>query len=155
MNEARASRFAARPLALCCIVLTGDISTKTSRDVALEHCTQLNKPAKLKEITYVIQHLLAQSEQASIEDRLSREITPGTTNEDSGSPIIFVADNDYMLRETIRLVLDADGREVEDFSSCEAFLEAYSLGRESCLLVDANLLGMKGPGPIKNAERSG
>ena len=70
------------------IVLTGDISTQTSRNIALEHCTQLNKPAKLKEITYTIEHLLAESERASIEDRLSREITPITESEDSGTPII-------------------------------------------------------------------
>jgi two-component system, chemotaxis family, CheB/CheR fusion protein len=137
------------------IVLTGDISTKTSRDVALEHCTQLNKPAKLNEITYLIQHLLAQSEQASIEDRLSREITPSTTNEDSGSPIIFVVDDDHVLRETIRMVLEAAGRDVEDFPSCEAFLEAYTPGRESCLLVDANLPGMKGLDLLKKLRDLG
>jgi len=126
------------------IVLTGDISTQTSRDVALERCTQLNKPAKLKEVTYVIQRLLAQSEMASLEAPLHAEIAPSIKNEDPGTPIIFVVDDDSMLRETIRMVLEAAGREVEDFPSCEAFLEAYAPGRESCLLVDANLPGMKG-----------
>ena len=49
-----------------------------------------------------------------------------------------------MLREIIRMVLEAAGREVSDFPSCEAFLDDYVPGRESCLLVDANLPGMKG-----------
>jgi len=34
------------------IILTGDISRQTSRDVAFEHCNQLNKPAKLKEVIF-------------------------------------------------------------------------------------------------------
>jgi len=137
------------------IVLTGDISTQTSRNIAIEHCTQLNKPAKLKEITYTIERLLAESEQASVEDRLSREITPIAKNEDSGSPIIYVVDDDHMLRDTIRLVLEAAGRDVEDFSSCEVFLETYTPGRESCLLVDANLPGMKGVDLIKKLRGLG
>jgi len=128
------------------IVLTGDISTQTSRDVALEHCTQLNKPAKLKEVTYVIQHLLAQSELVSAEEQRHgyEEAALSSKNDEAESPIIFVVDDDNMLRETIRMVLEAAGREVEDFHSCEAFLDTYAPGRESCLLVDANLPGMKG-----------
>ena len=41
-------------------------------------------------------------------------------------------------------MLEADGRTVEDFATCEAFLEAYHPGREACLLVDAYLPGMSG-----------
>jgi len=131
------------------IVLTGDISTKTSRDVALENCTQLNKPAKLKEITSLIDRLLAQSEQTPVEDPLNQDITPITEGSYTASPIIYVVDDDNMLRETMRMVLEAAGRDVEDFSSCEGFLEVYKPGRESCLLVDANLPGMKGLDLIK------
>ena len=41
-------------------------------------------------------------------------------------------------------MLEADGRAVEDFATCEAFLEAYHPGREACLLIDAYLPGMSG-----------
>ena len=41
------------------IILTGDISTGTLREIALHDCVQLNKPVKLKELTEVIQRLLA------------------------------------------------------------------------------------------------
>ena len=41
-------------------------------------------------------------------------------------------------------MLEADGRVVEDFATCEAFLAAYHPGREACLLVDAHLPGMSG-----------
>ena len=37
-----------------------------------------------------------------------------------------------------------DGRIVEDYATCEAFLEAYRPGREACLLIDAYLPGMSG-----------
>ena len=37
-----------------------------------------------------------------------------------------------------------DGRTVEEYASCEAFLAAYQPGREACLLLDAYLPGMSG-----------
>ena len=61
-----------------------------------------------------------------------------------GAPIIFVVDDDSHVREAIRAVLEKDGRTVEDYSACEAFLEAYHPGREACLLIDAYLPGMNG-----------
>ncbi|MEO7050896.1 MAG: chemotaxis protein CheB, partial [Rhodanobacter sp.] len=126
------------------IVLTGDISTRTSRDVALEHCTQLNKPAKLKEIAFVIQRLLAKAEQTSTERHVDGDAVRNGNGEPAGSTLIYVVDDDDGLRGTLREVLEAAGHAVKDFSSCEAFLEAYKPGRGSCLLVDANLPGMKG-----------
>ena len=53
--------------------------------------------------------------------------------------MIFVVDDDGNVRDAIRNVLEDDGRMVEDFASCEAFLESYRPGREACLLVDAYL----------------
>jgi two-component system CheB/CheR fusion protein len=41
------------------IILTGDISTETSRDIALHHCEQFIKPVKFKDLSNVIQRLLA------------------------------------------------------------------------------------------------
>jgi two-component system CheB/CheR fusion protein len=37
-----------------------------------------------------------------------------------------------------------DGRAVETYSSCEAFLETYSPSRKGCLVVDAQMQGMGG-----------
>jgi two-component system CheB/CheR fusion protein len=58
--------------------------------------------------------------------------------------VIFVVDDDAGIRQDIRTVLEGDGRAVEDYPDCEAFLEAYRPGRESCLLIDAYLPGMNG-----------
>ena len=44
----------------------------------------------------------------------------------------------------MRAVLEDDGRTVEDYATCEAFLAAYHPGREACLLIDAYLPGMSG-----------
>jgi two-component system CheB/CheR fusion protein len=63
---------------------------------------------------------------------------------DPRPPVIFIVDDDDEIRAAMRAVLELDGRAVEDYSSCEAFLEAYRPGREACLLVDAYLPGMNG-----------
>jgi two-component system CheB/CheR fusion protein len=121
------------------IILTGDISAETLRDIALADCIQLNKPVKLKELTQAIQELLAMSHAAA------PALSPHTvdTNE-LAPPVIFIVDDDSHIREGIRSVVEEDGRTVEDYESCEAFLEAYRPGREACLLVDAYLPGMTG-----------
>ena len=41
------------------IILTGDISTETLRDIALHDCVHLNKPVKLGDLTRAIEKLLA------------------------------------------------------------------------------------------------
>ena len=58
--------------------------------------------------------------------------------------VIFVVDDDSHVRDGICDLLETEGRTVEDFASCESFLEAYRPGREACLLVDAYLPGMTG-----------
>jgi two-component system CheB/CheR fusion protein len=123
------------------IILTGDISTGTLRDIALQNCVQLNKPVKLKELTQAVQGLLP----------LSRALLPArppqpekTSEASSGSPIIFVVDDDSHIREGIRSLLEEDGRIVEDFATCEAFLDAYRPSQEGCLIIDAYLPGMSG-----------
>jgi len=122
------------------IVLTGDISTGALRDIALGNCVQLNKPVKVKELTQVIQRLLSIPQSAMP----SRGPHPAGAAGSPAPPVIFVVDDDNQVRETIRAVLEEDGRIVEDYSTCEAFLEAYRPGREACLLIDAYLPGMSG-----------
>ena len=41
------------------IILTGDISTDTLRDIALHDCVHLHKPVKLNDLTRAIEKLLA------------------------------------------------------------------------------------------------
>ena len=48
---------------------------------------------------------------------------------------IFVVDDDHTIRETLRALLKANGRAVEDFSSAEDFLSAYRPDTRGVLLV--------------------
>jgi|HubBroStandDraft_1064217.scaffolds.fasta_scaffold00095_31 two-component system CheB/CheR fusion protein len=119
------------------IILTGDISTATLRDIALARCVQLNKPVKPAELKETIGRLLPTGKAAFRGPPLLRAEAPG-------SPVIFVVDDNLHVREGIRAVLEAEGRIVEDYADCESFLQAYRPGREACLLIDAYLPGMNG-----------
>jgi two-component system CheB/CheR fusion protein len=121
-------------------ILTGDISTATLRDIAGENCLQLNKPVKMKELTQAIQRLLTRP---SLDKTKDREYEP-KAEVDANASIIFVVDDDSNIRAGIRAILEDEGRIVEDYESCEAFLDAYRPGRAACLLVDSYLPGMKG-----------
>jgi two-component system CheB/CheR fusion protein len=120
------------------IVLTGDISTETLRDIARQDCVQLNKPVKTAEMRQVIQRLLAMPHAAPTSRGRPAEAIGGSM------PVIFVVDDDSQVRGAIRSVLEQEGRTVEHYATCEAFLEAYRPGREACLLIDAYLPGMSG-----------
>jgi two-component system, chemotaxis family, CheB/CheR fusion protein len=122
------------------IMLTGDISTGTSRTIALQDCIHLTKPVKLKELTQAVQRLLPLS-LISIQARLPRAPAPSGG---ARPPIIFVVDDDDDIRQAIRAVLEEDGRAVEDFATCEDFLQAFRPAREACLVIDAYLPGMSG-----------
>jgi FixJ family two-component response regulator/signal transduction histidine kinase len=133
------------------IILTGDISRQTSRDVAFEHCIQLNKPAKLKEVIFVITSLLSQQRLANVGNEPPDEIESCETR----ASIIFVIDDDDLFRDTIRGVLESSDYLVQDYASCEAFLENYSPGERACLLVDAHLPGMEGLELLHRLRRNG
>ena len=122
------------------IILTGDISSASLRDIARQHCFQFNKPVKLKELMETIQRLLPKS-QAAVH---SRATSIAELASESGQPVIFIVDDDSNIREAVRAVVEDVGRRVDDYATCEAFLEAYRPGHEACLVIDAYLPGMDG-----------
>ena len=132
-------------------IITGDISTGTLRDIALQNCALLNKPVKLPELTQVIQRLLSISPAAAHPDAPRK----GEDDINLEAPVIYVIDDDSYVREGIRDVLEAEGRTVEDYATCEEFLEAYEPGAEACLVIDAYLPGMSGLELLKRLRDSG
>ena len=95
-------------LAIPVVILTGDISTTTLRGIVEQDCVQLSKPVKLAEISRVIQTLLPQTRPRS---------APGLPQDagNAAAPVIFVVDDDSDMREIVCQVLEAEGRQVEDF----------------------------------------
>ncbi len=122
------------------VILTGDISTGTLRDIAQGDCTQLTKPVQLPELKQVLQRVLQMSHSA----KHGRSSHPVEAAGSARPPIIFVVDDDSHVREGICRVLAEDGRAVEGYADCESFLEAFRPGREACLVIDAYLPGMNG-----------
>jgi two-component system CheB/CheR fusion protein len=114
------------------IILTGDISTETLREISLQGCAQLNKPMKLAELTTLIEKTMPEV-----------QVEPANDIAVIG-PTIFIVDDDVEVCDMMRTVLEDAGHKVQSFASCEAFMVAYHPGIAGCLLVDGYLPGMNG-----------
>jgi len=160
------------------IILTGDISTGTLREIALQNCTQLNKPVKVGELIEAVQRLLpagrpgpapgppviAAAPPASMSSMPMPPMPPmprppaarpSDTGNGETKPVIFVDDDDSQIRMAIRDILKQEDRVVADFADCEAFLQAYVPGTEGCLLIDAYLPGMTGLELLRRLREAG
>jgi len=132
------------------VILTGDISTETLREIAEGGHLHLNKPVKAKELTSLIQRCLAELRRpASIQQPAE------VAGNGPQAQTIFVVDDDSAVREAMRDLLREDGRTVEIYTSSEAFLEAYRPGREGCLLIDARMPGMSGLDLLQRLKNEG
>jgi two-component system CheB/CheR fusion protein len=120
------------------IILTGDISTDTLRDIAAQNCVQLSKPVKRDDLASIIQANLPPLP-AMPPPHLAAAGAPS-----HGNPVIFIVDDDKPIRDALRQVLQDAGHTVEDFASCEEFLAEYTAQGEACLIIDAYLPGMQG-----------
>jgi two-component system CheB/CheR fusion protein len=119
------------------IILTGDISTQTLREIATAGRVHLGKPVTATALIHLIEEQLAKPAQAAQTAQVAQVA-------DHHPPTIFVVDDEVGVREAMRDLLEANGRTVESFDSCEAFLKVYRPGRQGCLLVDARMPGMGG-----------
>jgi two-component system, chemotaxis family, CheB/CheR fusion protein len=126
--------------AIPAIILTGDISTDSLREIASHGCVRLNKPVRAKELTRLARRLLAQPALAA---RDSAQPLPPQL-EGGAVSTIFVVDDDRAIREAMRDLLQDNGYSVEIFASGPDFLQACGRGRKGCLLVDALMPGMGG-----------
>jgi two-component system CheB/CheR fusion protein len=131
------------------IVLTGDISTETLREIARHGCIHLNKPVKAQELTRLIRRLLAKARApaAASAPELELPLSRGK------SSTVFVVDDDAAVREATRDLLGENGYAVEVFADGEAFLRADR--PEGCLLVDARMPGMSGLELIERLRANG
>ena len=133
------------------IILTGDISTDSLREIARHGCVHLNKPVRARELTRLAQRLLAKPSSAAPD---SVQQLPLCLERDESSTV-FVVDDDRAVGEAMRDLLHENGYSVELFADGPAFLEAYRPGREGCLLVDALMPGMSGVELIERLKAEG
>jgi two-component system, chemotaxis family, CheB/CheR fusion protein len=133
------------------IILTGDISTDTMREIAREGCAQLNKPVGSRDLVRLIRQQLSQQRPAAP----ARARPPSDTANGSQYPVIFVVDDDSAVRDAMRDLLQEDGWMVEVYASVEAFLDGYQPGCDGCLLVDAVMPGAGGFGLLQRLKDRG
>jgi two-component system CheB/CheR fusion protein len=133
------------------IILTGDMSTSTSQEIAAHRCRVVNKPVKPDELLRYVEKLLS----PSTNEAPSEPGLPIGSAGDREAHVIYVIDDDDGLRRAVRDVLEADGQVVEDYPTGEEFIGAYRPDRKACLLIDANLPGMSGIALIKRLSNAG
>jgi two-component system CheB/CheR fusion protein len=119
------------------IILTGDISTATSKAVSARGYTGLCKPIKAEKLVSIIHEVLSERGKPNTE--------PATDTADADSiRTVFVIDDDRHAREAMGALLDRAGYPVRAFASAQAFLESYHQNERGCLLTDLRMPGMNG-----------
>lgn len=118
------------------IVLTGDISKETLRNIAAHGSVQLNKPIKPVELLACIQRALAAP--------VPQLAPPPAPPRPEGTPVIRVIDDDTQARGAMRLLFEQQGYACQTFATAEAFLASPPETGPGCVLIDAVLPGMSG-----------
>lgn len=101
---------------------------------------QINKRAQAEQSPRSLRRLDDESEGGMP----AKTLRQSDTADDEESATIFVIDDDDMVRDYVRLLLELDGRTVEAYTCSEAFLAAYRPGRNGCLVIDLHMPGMSG-----------
>lgn len=73
----------------------------------------------------------------------------------SVSTKIYVVDDDAAVRDSLCMLLKADGHEVEAYASAEEFLVAYQEGMQGCIILDIKMPGMDGQALQAELNRRG
>lgn len=68
---------------------------------------------------------------------------------------IYVVDDDAAVRDSLCMLLKADGHEVEAYASAEEFLAAYQDGMHGCIILDIKMPGMDGQALQAELNRRG
>ena len=63
---------------------------------------------------------------------------------DHDNPIVFVVDDDWSIRDSLRNLLGSAGLRVKTFASAQDFLTSHRPQAPSCLVLDVQLPGRSG-----------
>ena len=62
----------------------------------------------------------------------------------SGSPTVFVIDDDPAVRQSVCWLVETGGRHIVAFESAQAFLDNYTPDQNGCVVTDVRMPGMSG-----------
>lgn len=62
----------------------------------------------------------------------------------SGSPVVFVVDDDPAVRDSIAMLVRAEGLAARTFDSARSFLAGWEHSEESCVIIDLRLPDLSG-----------
>jgi two-component system response regulator FixJ len=65
---------------------------------------------------------------------------------------IFIVDDDDAVRDSLRMLLESYGMEVEDFASTGEFARHYGSGNGQCLVLDQHLPNLSGLDFLASAQ---
>jgi FixJ family two-component response regulator len=68
----------------------------------------------------------------------------GSTPMQAALPVVFVVDDDISVRESLELLIQNEGWQVETFASAHEFLDRQRAAIPSCLILDVSLPGLNG-----------
>jgi FixJ family two-component response regulator len=69
--------------------------------------------------------------------------------------MIFIVDDDHATRDSLRLLLETEGFEAQEFAAGRPFLDAARPVRGDCLILDVNMPGMSGLEVLEELRRRG
>jgi two-component system CheB/CheR fusion protein len=130
------------------IILTGDVTAETMREIAGTPFVQIVKPVLPDALLARIAAMLQGARVARAQHRFGSAADQAT---------VHIVDDDPTVREATRRLFEAEGWAVVTYPSAEAFLAAPRPGAErSCLVIDDRLPGMGGVALLEalRAERS-
>lgn len=59
-------------------------------------------------------------------------------------PVVYLVDDEFVIRDSLTLLLESTGQTVKSFESAEAFLNSYNPAQPGCLLLDVRMPLMSG-----------
>jgi two-component system, LuxR family, response regulator FixJ len=59
-------------------------------------------------------------------------------------PTVFIVDDDEAMRDSLMLLLQAEGLPATVFASADAFLDVYRIGTPGCVIADVRMPGLTG-----------
>ena len=130
------------------VILTGDISSDTLREIAQQNCLYLHKPVKAADLTRLTESLMTPS-------RATGSAGQVTAAANAPGPTVFVIDDDASIRQAVGEMLQEHGYVVQTYASSEAFLATGQRDCAGCLVVDARLPEMDGLALIGRLKGAG